>query len=170
MLFHAGDRAGAVESLYEWIRTSADEYLKIYDPYFSARDIDILKQVAPEIPVYIISTWTAQKSFAPGDRKVEEVFRKAWAETSNQVPPWTQITLVGTKSGNSPLHNRYVVTKRKGISLSTSIGGFGLKDSEITILQADAVAQIEEEFVEPHLRTPFIIYRDEPLIVHVFML
>ena len=170
LLFHAGDRSGAVESLYEWIRTNTDEYLKIYDPYFSAGDIDILKQIAPEIPVYIICTWTAQKSLAPGDRKVEEVFRKAWAETSGQVPPWTQITLVGTKSGGSPIHNRYVVTKGKGISLSTSVGGLGLKDSEISILEADAVAQIEEEFLEPHLRTPFRIYRDEPLIVHVFVL
>lgn len=170
LLFHAGDRSGAMESLYEWLSKNVDEYLKIYDPYFSASDMEVLKQIAPEVPVYIISTWTAQKSFAPGDRRVEEVFRKAWVETSNQVAPWTQITLVGTKSGNSPLHNRYVVTKGKGLSLSTSVGGLGLKDSEISILQADAVVQIEEEFVEPHLRTPFRIYRDEPLIVHVFLL
>jgi hypothetical protein len=170
LLFQAGSRSEVLISLQEWMHTSVHDYVKIYDPYFSAGDIDILKHIAPETQVLIITSWKAQRGLTPGDRSIEQVYRDAWANISDQPPPWTQITVMGTKSGDSPLHSRFMVTAGGGLGLGTSISGLGFKDTDIRILSAEEAAKIEDEFITPQLVPLFRLYKGERLIIYPFLL
>lgn len=169
-LFPAGRRAEALVTLHDWLASQVSSYVKIYDPYFSVSDLEILKFINPECQVYIVTSWRAQKGVAPGDRGLERVYRDAWTKVSDKSAPWTQVTIVGSSSGDSPLHNRYVITEGKGLALGTSIGGLGVKDSEIHILDAEEASRIESEFVDPQLGPQLRLYKGERLITHVFIL
>ena len=169
-LFRAGSRAEALLNLQEWLSANVKTYVKIYDPYFSAADLDILKYIDPSSMVFIVTGWKAQKEMELGNRGIEHHYRDAWSNLSKQPPPWTQITIIGTKSGDSPLHGRYIITEGKGLVLGTSIGGLGLKDSDLRVLEADEASQIETQFVNPQLGPQLRLYKEERLIVHVFVL
>jgi hypothetical protein len=82
-LFKAGSKKEARGAVQDWIKTNAHTYLKIYDPYFSCADLDILKSVTTDIKVYIITTWKAQKGVGLGERMVEQLFRDAWKDISD---------------------------------------------------------------------------------------
>src|SRR5439155_5335577 len=108
-IFKAGTRKVAVASVREWLRSQLNEYAKIYDPYFSASDLEFIREIRSDFRVYVLTSWKAQTGVTPGDRGVERLYREAWRAVSDQAPPWTQVTIVGTRSGDSPIHNRYVL-------------------------------------------------------------
>ncbi|MBI1879339.1 MAG: ATP-binding protein [Chloroflexi bacterium] len=149
-LFPAGSRNEAINALREWLRENAETYLKIHDPYFTAAELDILKSVAPDIRVLILTSWKVQK-VSPGDVSViEQRFKDAWKDISDLQPPETRIYILGDiEEGDSPMHQRYYITaKNRGIELGTSQSGLGLKDSHIRILDSDEVSVIERDFFD----------------------
>lgn len=169
-LFRTGRRAEALLTLQSWLGSVVKGYVKIYDPYFNVADLHILKFIEPECQVYIVTSWRAQKGITPGDRSVQQLYQDAWNQLSDKSPPWTQVTIVGTRSGDSPLHSRYIITEGKGLALGTSIGGLGLKDSELHILEPGEAFRIENEFVDPQFGPQLRLYKGERLIVHIFVL
>lgn len=168
-LFKAGSKTTALGTVHEWIQSNATEYLIIYDPYFNSSNLGILKSVQSDLNIYIYTSWKAQNGLSPGDKSVEQIFRNAWKSISESDPPWTQIFIVGIRSGDSPIHSRYILTDGKGLNLGTSISGLGDKDSDLRILDAIETANIAEEFIEP-LRGPQPRFRNERLLVHTFVL
>ena len=144
--------------------------MKIYDPYFSCADLDILKSVTTDIKVYIITTWKAQKGVGLGERMVEQLFRDAWKDISDSDPPWTLIVIVGTKSGGSPIHSRFLLTEGIGLNLSTSVNGLGAKDTDLKELSSEEIAEIAMEFVDPVLNHQLTTFNREKLHVHPFLL
>jgi hypothetical protein len=170
LLFKAGSQPSGLTSVQDWVRTSISGYLKIYDPYFRPSDLQLLKYVPAGIKVFIVTTWRAQRNVSVGDRHVDEVFRQAWRSISESTPPWTQITIVGTRSGNSPMHSRYLITDHGGINLGTSIGSLDSKDTDLRILSPDEATRVEAEFVDPQLGPQWGLFNGEPLEIQVFTL
>lgn len=168
-LFKAGSRPQALLTLREWLRDNAGSYTKIYDAYFRPGDLDLLQVVRSDCKVFVLTSWKGL-GVPPGDRRVEDLFRAAWKSLSDQVPTWVQIHVVGTRSGDSPIHNRYMITDSAGIALGTSVSGLGQKDSDIRILSPDEAARVETEFVDPLLSPQWVLFRGEPLIMQVFTL
>ncbi|MBV8859772.1 MAG: ATP-binding protein [Acidobacteria bacterium] len=171
LFFRAGTRKDALLTLQGWLETEATGYLKIYDPYFSPSDLELLKHIHPDVQVYILTTWKAHKGISPGDRNIENLYRAAWNNISQSPAPWTQIKVVGTATNNdSPLHSRYIVTEGAGIIPSTSLSGLGLKDADVRILDAEESARIEASIIDPELGPQLRIFKGEKLLVHVFLL
>ena len=169
-LFKAGEKKEARGAVQDWVRSNGHTYLKIYDPYFTCAELDILKSVRTDIQVYIITSWKVQKGITFGDRIVEQSFRDAWKEISESDPPWTYIVIVGTKSGGSPIHSRFILTEGNGLNLSTSMNSLGAKDTDLRELSDGEVAKIASEFVDPVLGLQLMTFNGEKLLVHPFLL
>jgi DnaJ-domain-containing protein 1 len=169
-LFRAGTRAEALLTLQDWLKNNAKNYVKICDPYFSVADLEMLKYIDSEVDVSILTAWKAQKGKEPGDRSVEELYRTAWTIISEYPPPWTQVTIIGIRSGDSPLHGRFIITDGKGLKMGTSTSGLGLKDDDLRYLEPYDAARIESELINPYLVPELRIYKNERLIRHVFTL
>lgn len=168
-LFKAGTRPQALVTLKEWLHDNAKTYLKVCDPYFRPSDLDLLLEIDPECRVFIVTSWKGL-GLTAGDRGVEQLFGVAWKTLSKQAPPWVQMHVVGTRSGDTPLHSRYIITDTAGLAIGTSMGGFGHKDSDIRLLGPDEAARIEAEFVDPFLSAQWALFKGESLTMHVFML
>jgi hypothetical protein len=169
-IFKAGSKKEALGEVSEWIRSNATDYIKIYDAYFTFANLELLKAVSSDIRVFIVTSWKAQTGITPGDKRVETLFREAWRGISASDPPWTQIVVVGIKSGDSPIHSRFILTHGKGLNLGTSIGSFGDKDTEARFLDPEDSKKIEFELVNPLLGPQLITFRNERLLVHTFIL
>ena len=124
----------ALGEVNDWIRSNTKNYMKIYDPYFTFANLALLGMIPSDISVYIVTSWKSQAGISPGDKRVEGLFREAWRGMSASDPPWTQIVVVGIKSGDSPIHSRFILTEGKGLNLGTSIGSLGAKDTEVRFL------------------------------------
>jgi hypothetical protein len=151
-VIRAGQRSEAIEYLRRWLRDNATGYLKICEPYFSPRDLEILKLVLENAPGLAVQVLTSKKN---QDReKVNQpwggAYRRYWHENfSEQEPPPTDVYLVGTSSGDHPLHERWWLARGKGLRFGTSFNSLGIsKDSDITDLSGDEVKQREAEMDE----------------------
>ena len=173
-LFSVGTREEALTALRNWIQQNTKEYLKIYDPYFTHEQLDILKYIPPDVRVIVLTSWKAQKGLRIGDEDaVLKRYNKTWwEEISDQSPPPARIHVFGTAStGVSPLHERYFISSNgRGIRLGTSESGLGKKDSDIREMTIDETEKIEKDFVDRMIVTPPINYEDERLISSVFNL
>lgn len=169
-LFEAGSKKEALGAVHDWISTNTNKYLKLYDPYFTFAELDILKIVQTDISVFIVTSWKAQKGIGPGERGVEELFRNAWKQISASDPPWTQIVVVGIQSGDSPIHSRYILTEGMGLSLGTSLNSLGAKDTDLKFLNAEETDSIASKFVDPLLVPQLRTFKGEKLLVHTFVL
>lgn len=170
-LFSVGTREEALVALHRWIQENANEYLKIYDPYFTHEQLDLLKHVPSNVQVSILTTWKAQTGLQVGNVRDAEARYRAewWKEISDQSPPPTRIFLFGTKStGSSPLHERYYISSNgRGIRLGTSESGLGKKDSEIREMTQEETASIERQFVDRMIINPPVYHEGERLISSV---
>jgi len=138
-IFPEGSHAEAVAFIREWLAENGGSYVKIYDPYFTAAELDILKFISPAIRVDILTSWKVQ-GMSAGDPAIEHRYRDAWNNISDQRPPETHIYISGIKSsGESPMHERYITTQGGGIQLGTSLSGLGRRDSYTRLLDADEV-------------------------------
>ena len=171
-LYSVGTREEAKAAVRKWIQENASEYLKIYDPYFSCQQLEMLKYVPGDVQVAILTTWKAQSGIEVGDTNaLQKQLREMWWENvADQEPPATRMYLFGTASrGDSPMHERYIITSGgKGIKLGTSESGLGKKDSEIREMPQDEVALIERTFVERMIFSPPIQYNGEKMINRTF--
>jgi hypothetical protein len=170
-LFPVGSHAEAVAFLQRWLRENAETYLKIHDPYFTVADLDILKSISPDVRVYVLTSWKAQEGVRVGDPMVEQRYKDTWDRISDQQPPETHFYILGIKSGDSPMHDRYYITAaERGIEIGTSISGLGAKESYIRTLDPDEAAVIEAERINHLIVNPPSRFKDERLIVRTFTL
>ena len=168
-LFPVGNQA--IAFLQKWLVENAKSYVRIYDPYFTAAELGILKFINPDFRVDILTSWKAQQGFSPGDPIIEHHYREAWDSISDQRPPETHIIVVGIGStGESPMHDRYITTGSGGLQLGSSLSGLEKKDTHIRLLDADEAAKVEQEFIFPLLLGSYRHYRGEQLIVRTFTL
>ena len=152
------------DSMEKWIAENAGECIRIYDAYFTANDLSILKLIKPTSRVDIFTLWKTQKGMKTGDREIVSKFQSKWKEISDQRPPETHIYIIGIFStGDGPIHDRYVISDNKGISLGTSIGGLGNKDSGVHHLQEAEVTSVEQKYINPLLLGAYRVFREEKL-------
>jgi len=174
-LFPMGDKARASVFLQKWLTENAQSYVRIYDPYFTITELDILKCISPDIRVDILTLWKSQE-VARGDRAteqraIEQLYRDAWNDISTQEPPEVHIHIVGIQSTrDGPIHDRYIITQDAGVHISSSLSGLGLKDTSVYLLDTNEAAKVEEEFIVPLLLGSLRHYKGERLVIMTFTL
>ncbi|QSO54066.1 ATP-binding protein [Alicyclobacillus curvatus] len=165
--YRPGERLQAMENIYNWLATNSEEYIKIYEPYFSIRELDILRHIPAGVSVTLCFS---SKTLDIQSKDLKSEFKKAWKSVCDLPPPRTKVYIFHTNSGNTPMHNRYILTKNAGLELSTSLNGFGTKDSTIRYLDFSQKAQIESELVDPLIIATPQSHLGEELDVEMFVL
>lgn len=161
--FSAGEGPQLMEKVSGFIQEFGHLYVKIYDPYFGTGDMDLIRAVPLDSHVMII---TENQS---DSRKSEADFRNAWRQVSDTVPPHVEIYVYG-KSGDSPMHDRFIICDKKGLSIGTSVNGYGKRDTIVKMLDEREKAKVESEIVDKMLYHPPLTYNSQRLSRRVFML
>lgn len=135
-----GDRELVYSKLKEWVLTQNMAEIRISDPFFGPEDLDIIKAIADVRPDLQIKVLTSKKQMMQKvrDGDIEAAFRDAWDELCEQPPPPTEIVIVGFgRSGDHPIHDRWIVAESTGLRLGTSANSLGfLRVSEMSELNA----------------------------------
>ncbi len=150
IFIRSGERDKAIAFLKQWLKENSSSCIKICDPFFGPGDLPILQLIRTINRECTVNIVTSKK------HQVKESVSQPWADTyraywrmevSDQDPPQTEIIIVGTaKTGESPIHDRWLVAQGKGIRFGTSFQSFGVgKGSEISILSEESAIMLETE-------------------------
>jgi hypothetical protein len=156
ILINVGEREKAIQYLKHWIENEVTDFIKICDPYFGPEDMELLQLIMGEAPYCEIKILTSKKH-QTNERIVQPwdvTYRDYWRlSISDQDPPRTEIVIAGTKNqGALPIHDRWWITKGKGIRVGTSFNALGIgKVSEISILTKDE-AELREIEIDRYLK------------------
>ncbi len=162
--FSLNEQQEAKELLIDWIRNNAKEYLRIYDPYVGEEVLDLIKSAGTDTRVFIYgSSKTSELEALPNK------YRTYWRLICDNVPPETHFQIFATKSGKTPLHDRYLTCEGSALSLGTSLNGLGNKYTSIKFLDVLEKEQIERDFILP-LMMPPTHYHEEKLDMKMFSL
>ncbi|KAB2952144.1 ATP-binding protein [Heliorestis acidaminivorans] len=164
---NCGERNKAMEAIEEWIKSNPIEYIYICDSYFGPSELEILLLISSYNPNCRVKILTSKKhqnnENVIGDPA--DYYQNYWrTKVSDQDPPDTEIVVVSVKSsGDSPVHDRWLLTKGSGLRLGSSLNSLGLtKDSEISFLSSEEASKIEEEVLKYINRTE-VLFNNEKI-------
>lgn len=172
MIVHAGQRDTALDFLRRWLAERAVDYLKICDPYFGPSDLGALQLVLGSARRLHVSILTSRKKqeVECAARSIDEEYRRKWKEISDQEPPQTDVVVVGNKTGDLPIHERWWLTKGGGLRTGSSFNSLGgRRESEITVL-SEREALLREQDVDEFLTMRKREHEGEKLSIYLFVL
>lgn len=152
----SGQREKAMTFLTDWLQANIDEYLKICDPYFGTSDLEILRivrSINPNTAVFIVTSREHQDKQL-GACDLSETYSNYWKyNISEQSPPETEIIVAGlSTNGKLPIHDRWIITKKGGLRIGTSINSIGKgRDSEISTLTLEETNERETQ-IDAYIR------------------
>jgi hypothetical protein len=170
-VFGVGERSRALEAIGRWMAECVQEYLWIVDKFFGPDDVDLLKLVPENITVRVVTALVNQKignSPIP-QRNLQASYEAAWRRIAGFDPPPTTVTLLGTKAGKTPIHDRCLITRDAGLTIGTSQNGLGRSDTETNRLNGPE-AELKRSFVSRWLVDARPIVDEQPLLVVQFVL
>lgn len=146
-IFRAGERDLALNFIQDWISQNMVSYIKICDPYFGKSDLSILKdvlRVSKEVDVQILTSFEGEGN---RDLDVMRTYSSYWQSISEQDAPYTKISMIKfSKSGTTPIHDRWIIVDKLGLHLGSSLNGLGVsKISQIQELSFEDKSAIENE-------------------------
>lgn len=171
LIVRPGERDKAVQFIADWIEHEVKDYLTISDPYFGLEDLEILKLVLsrnPKCTVKILTSEMKQKKDNVSE-PWKQAYRNYWKNISEPDPPFTDIFIIGTKTGKTPIHDRWWITDGGGLEIGTSFSGLGKKVSKITKLSQEE-AKNEEKEIEQYLQRNVREHEGERLYYTTFTL
>jgi hypothetical protein len=144
-----GTREAALTRIREWLQSHANEYLKITDQFVGPDEaVEIMRMVlstSPKLRLYIVTSRQHQLS-SQISQPWEESFRLKWRLSSDQEAPDTRIIVAGLRNGDSPIHDRWWITRGAGLRLGTSFNSIGTtKDSELTQISSKELPEFEAD-------------------------
>jgi hypothetical protein len=172
LIVRSGRRVEALAFLRDWLAQNVADYLKICDPYFGTDDLEALRLIPTTGRPLTVGILTSSKrqDRDRGGLPLQERYRNKWAEMSDQSPPPTEVVVVGNSLGDLPIHDRWWLTRGKGLRIGTSFGSLGdVKESEISLLSAAEALQCEAR-VDEYLSLRKREHNGERLSLSVFSL
>jgi len=151
-IISAGSQDQAMRIISEWFENHPGEFVKIADPYFGPSDLhwlQVIRSVKPDSRITVMTSRAHQPTLNPGEQ-LEDRYMSEWRRRFDQPPPKTEIAVIGGEhTSQSPVHDRWILTKSGGLRLGTSLNSLGIgKDSEISELSQeeaeDRLAQVEQ--------------------------
>lgn len=161
-LFRVGERDQAINFVKHWLHSNAQETVRLCDPYFDAEQLWILQAIPTDVAVSIITTghkFGIKAGTAPtremqkrDKERISTEMSSAWSSISKQSPPPTFVVIHDSVYGaQDEFHDRYIITANAGLSLGTSLNGFGNKEFFITVLATQDAEHVSTTYIEPKL-------------------
>jgi hypothetical protein len=122
---------------------SITDYVKIIDPYIDIKSLELLFCIPDKVPIKVLTEYTGGKSKrnrllrSCNDFKIEK--------------PLFEIRIC------SNLHDRFIISKRKGWSIGTSLKDFGNRMSVLTMLSESLKQEVERKFDKLWLESETLI-------------
>jgi hypothetical protein len=171
VFFTIGQRKEALKFLIDWLSKENHEYIKIYEPYFSVKELELIKHINPNTRVIILTSWKGQKKVEVGSYEIQNIYKEAWKKISDQDPPEVHVYIIGVSSTvTGPIHDRYIISKLGGLYLGSSINGLGSSDTSFTILSESEKTSVENEHINKLLFDPPRTHKGEKVIIRTFTL
>lgn len=143
VVVQVGERDKGLNFIRDWLQKNTEEHVTIVDPYFGVEDLELVLQVVetdPYLKVRILTSKAAQRKI---NGQLSDAYSSAWRHICDHPPPDTEIYIIGSrKTGDAPFHDRWILSKSTGLRLGTSFNSLGNKDSEISVLGSEEVAQV----------------------------
>lgn len=173
IVIRPGERDKAIEYIKAWCEEFAEDFIKISDPYFCIKELEfiqILRILKPELRFDILTS-KKQQSQEGIKSDFEDYYLDYWKiHITDQSPPETNITIAGTRStGESPVHDRWILSKNSGLRVGTSLNSLGSKESDISILTSEEVKARSIE-IDGYISTTNKVFKGEKLKFDVFSL
>ncbi|NMC84593.1 MAG: hypothetical protein GYA58_04840 [Anaerolineaceae bacterium] len=163
--FRVGEEENAKEFINSWIKSNIESKdILLCDPYFDFNQLWILQKIPIHVNVKILCNGEKlgiKKGFDKDNcelrqyikeqkRSLKNEFQRKWAEFSSQDPPPTLVIINNRIFDDDEVHDRFILGKDSGLTLGTSLNGFGNKEFSISYLsQADT--QYTYSQIEPKL-------------------
>lgn len=161
-----GDRDVALKWIENWFAEEVNDHLIICDQYFSPQDLHILLQLRAAQPTCRVSVLTSLRQQKQTLREPwNDYYRDYWRTHVSHIqdPPETDIIVLGTSSGKTPIHDRWWLTKGAGLNFGTSLNSLGY--DQVSEISRMSRTEVEDKLaiVEPYLRRSVREHRGEPL-------
>jgi len=142
-----GERDAALEYIKDWIiQNQADEII-IIDPFFNIDDLELLK-------LFLLNKDVKRFEIITNKKIEREEIENKWLQLMSIEFPETDFYFLSKKNGDSPFHDRYILSSNDnlGLRIGTSINSLGIgKVSEISKIEG-----IEYESIYNNLYHKFI--------------
>lgn len=150
-----GEQQKAATIFTNWFRDNLNDELIIIDPYFTEKELEILKivqEIKPDCNIKILTSKAKKRnnSYVNTDTNKsinKDIYINHWKSISVEEPLNTKIKIVWDRETfDTPFHDRWLVdpSVKKGLKLGTSFNGFGNKESGIEELNEDSYINVEE--------------------------
>jgi hypothetical protein len=132
LILQPGERQNAIQFISGWLEENLKEDLIIVDQYFGPNELDLIKTINSIQPGCRVMVLTSQKHHERVKSPLEE-YQNQWMKISDVSPPDVELVIIGVEgNGQSPIHDRWILTKGGGLRLGTSLNSLGVtKISEI---------------------------------------
>jgi hypothetical protein len=152
-----GERDKALNWIRDWLENNNPNNVTVADPFFGPDDLQLLqiiKSINTKAVVTVLTSEKHQKSEI-GDSDWAEIYSAKWRkEFSDLSSPIVDFIILGIEgSGDSPIHDRWLITDNGGIRMGTSFNSLGVgKLTELSILEKDAADSKTRELDQYILR------------------
>ncbi len=140
-----GSREEAIGAVGAWLSENVASEILIHDPFFGPEDLMWLQQIRVSLPTCRILVLTSKKhnEKAANGKSLDTVYAEEWRRSFDQLPPKAEIAIIGDiDKGESPIHDRWLISGSIGLRFGTSLNSLGLtKDAEISEMTIDEAVQ-----------------------------
>ncbi|RZA24907.1 MAG: hypothetical protein EOP10_08490 [Proteobacteria bacterium] len=152
-----GDRGLFFSRVTDWAKHQDGKVVYISDPYFSPRDLELVKRMAEAAPnaKFRILASKENINFKLKISMPDDAFLEAWQDIADIDPPYLEVVVIGFgPSGKHPIHDRWITTDASGLNLGSSINSIGVaRISDVCPMpESEAFAkfsEIEKFFLNP---------------------
>ncbi len=127
----------------EWIIDNCVEELIICDQYFTTEELWMLNYVLEaeeELNVIIVTSKINNKS----NYALKDMYLSKWRQLSDDEPPPTDIIVLALEpKGDSPIHDRWLISKNAALRLGTSIKTKVNKVTELSEIDPSRIGSIK---------------------------
>lgn len=140
-------REEAVAFIEQWIRANASDRITICDPYFSPKDLQLLRIILAQAPQRKVFVLTSKAELRKAAALSEDAFLVPWRNECVQDPPDTEIIAFSSAdTDKTVVHDRWMLTNEVGLRFGTSFNSIGFgKLSEISEIEPARAASCEKQ-------------------------
>lgn len=157
ILVGEGERNRGVEEIRRWLVEERPAEVVIVDPFFKPSDVPVLgllREIRDDVRITVLTGRPMRPG--PEGKAPEAAYREAWRQARDDTPPDTTFIAVRTRGkGVCPFHDRWWLGVDAGVACGTSIGGLGMRLSEVRRLEAEEVRTIRsgiDQFLTRQMR------------------
>lgn len=148
MVVKRKSRQEAVTYLQEWLKANATETIILCDPYFSTKDIELLRLCLGAAATSAVRVLASKSELEKLHELSADAFLSAWRQQCDQDPPDTEIIAMAyaEEQAKHVIHDRWLITGDAGLRLGTSFNSLGEnKLSEISVIDSSRVKDLQEQ-------------------------